>query len=54
MNEERKKETKKTEREREREKGYEVRRIAQISMQITNRTSDHADFHVCQWSDAFH
>jgi len=49
MKENRKKETK-----RQRKKdGYEVR-ITQISMQITNRTSDHVGFHVSQWPGAFH
>jgi len=47
------KKKKKHSRQREKKEGYEAR-IAQISMQITNRTSDHAGFHVSQWSDAFH
>jgi hypothetical protein len=50
MKEDRKTETKKAERINE---GCEAR-IAQISMQITSRTSDHSGLHVCQWSDAFH
>jgi hypothetical protein len=47
------KEDKKTTKKTEIKEGYGAR-IAQISMQITNRTSDHAGFHISQWSDAFH